>query len=218
VHDSRDCKWCEGPPSGVKAPPPATVAKPAFRRPLSRARHVHCRFHERGQQSSQAANGPNRSSLAHVRGSTQATLPVTPGQDAAAVSVSPGHALALGSSRVLVVDGAVQGRPCNVAACLGVTPRGLMLYKVLVDEAPSAHRYFDRAPNLLCVLPTFIDTRASIANEIVGAIGDSQRDLGPVLAPIPVDTRVGRVWPDGRPFSRTLLRRAPPSRTAHSRP
>ena len=62
----------------------------------------------------------------------------------------------------------------------------------ILDSMKLLRRYFDRVPSLLGVLPTLVDSRTSIANEIVAAIRDTYRDLCPVLDPIPTDTRVSQ--------------------------
>ena len=80
----------------------------------------------------------------------------------------------------------------------------------ILESMRFLRRYFDRAPQLLAVLPTLFDSRTNIANEIANAIGETYRGLCPVLAPVPLDTRVSQSMAK----KRTLFEHADSSRAA----
>lgn len=80
----------------------------------------------------------------------------------------------------------------------------------IVQSLAFLRRYFDRAPRILGVLPTFFDQRTNISNEIAQAIAETYSKVCPVLQPIPVDTKVSQAMAKRR----TIFEHCPTARAA----
>jgi chromosome partitioning protein len=81
----------------------------------------------------------------------------------------------------------------------------------IIDSISFLQRFFERAPRLLGVLPTFYDCRTNIASEIEEAIQETYSQLCPVLPPIRVDTKL----PQAMARHKTIFEHAPTSRGAN---
>lgn len=82
----------------------------------------------------------------------------------------------------------------------------------IVESRKFLRQYYERAPELLGVLPTFYDQRTNISNEVAQAIQETYKNICPVLPPIPVDTKLSQATAK----KRTIFEHAPTSRAAES--
>jgi chromosome partitioning protein len=73
-------------------------------------------------------------------------------------------------------------------------------------------KYFDRAPRVAGIIPTFFDQRTNISVEVADAINQAYSQLCPVLPSIPVDTKVSQASAK----KKTLFEHAPTSRAAEA--
>jgi chromosome partitioning protein len=82
----------------------------------------------------------------------------------------------------------------------------------ILESMKFLKRYFERAPSLLGVLPTFFDQRTNLSNEVLGAIEETYKTICPILPPIPIDTKLGQASAK----KKTIFEHAPTARAAEA--
>ncbi len=82
----------------------------------------------------------------------------------------------------------------------------------IVESIKFLRKHFDRAPELIGVLPTLFDQRTNISNEVLQAIEESYRDICPVLTPVPTDTKISQSMAK----KQTIFEHAPTCRAAEA--